>query len=64
MWERRERTRILAAVLTLIVVIMGWLATFDQQTRSKFGELALLYTGAMFALLNPANRRDDDASSP
>jgi hypothetical protein len=51
----RERFRILAAVLTLMVAIAGWLSFYDERVRAKFMDLALLYTGSMFALMTPRN---------
>ena len=50
-----ERFRILAAVLTLMVGIAGWLSLYDQQVRAKFMDLLLLYTGSLFALMTPRN---------
>lgn len=57
-----ERFRILAAVLTLMVAIAGWLSLYDQQVRAKFMDLVLLYTGSMFALMTPRN--NDDQAPP
>ena len=51
-----ERFRILSGVLTLMMAIAGWLAVYDPNVRSKFMELTVLYTGSMFALMNPANK--------
>lgn len=48
-----ERFRILAAVLTLMVAIAGWLSLYDAKVREKFMDLVLLYTGSMFALMTP-----------
>lgn len=64
MTDRRERFRILAGVLTLMVVVAGWLSTYDQQVRNKFMDLVLLYTGSMFALLSPGRREDDQPPRP
>lgn len=64
MTDRRERFRILAGVLTLMVAVAGWLSTYDQQIRNKFMDLVLLYTGSMFALLSPGRREDDQPPQP
>lgn len=53
-----ERFRILAMVLTLMVVIAGWLSLYDTKVREKFMDLVLLYTGSMFALMTPRGSND------
>lgn len=64
MSDRRERFRILAGVLTLMVVVAGWLSTYDEKVRAKFMDLVLLYTGSMFALMSPVRKEDDQPPSP
>lgn len=56
--DPKERLRILSTILTVMVSIAGWLAIYDPNVRSKFMELTVLYTGSMFALMNPANSKD------
>lgn len=60
---RTERFRILAAVLTFMVAVSGWIATYDQKVRDKFMDLVLLYTGSMFALMSPGRKEDDSSPS-
>lgn len=43
-----------------MVGVAGWMSTYDQKVRDKFMDLVLLYTGSMFALMNPHDQRKDD----
>ena len=59
---RPDRTKILAAILSLMIGVSGYLAAIDPNVRPKFLELATLYVGSLFALMRPGN--DDTPPSP